>query len=133
MKKRYLIAGAATGIAGAAVAAKLLSRPDKVEWKDYAGRIVHAEYSWFATVGGARVHYQDAGPEDGPAILLIHGFVSSTLVWSEVFLRMAAEGFRVIVPDLLGHGFSEKPDNGEYTIDAQARMIMGLMDVLGIE
>ena len=85
------------------------------------------------TTRGVRVHYQEAGPEDGPVVILIHGFTASTLVWSEVLLPIAGEGFRVIAPDLMGFGFSEKPRDGEYTIDAHARMITGLMDALGIE
>jgi pimeloyl-ACP methyl ester carboxylesterase len=133
MKKRYLIAAGAGGFAGAAVAAKLLTRPREVEWREHAGSIAHAEYSWFAQVDGARVHHQDAGPDDGPVILLIHGFCASTLVWSEVFLPLASAGFRVIAVDLLGHGFSDKPRDGEYTIEAQARMVLHLMDQLGIE
>jgi pimeloyl-ACP methyl ester carboxylesterase len=133
MKKRYLIAAGAGGFAGAAVAAKLLTRPRDVEWREHAGEIAHAEYSWFAEIDGARVHHQDAGPEDGPVVLLIHGFCASTLVWSEVFLPLASEGFRVVAVDLLGHGFSDKPKDGEYTIEAQARMVLGLMDRLGIE
>ncbi len=133
MKKRYLIAAGAGGFAGAAVAAKLMLRPREIEWREHAGEIAHAESSWFAQVDGARVHYQEAGPENGPPLLLIHGFVASTLVWSEVFLPLAHAGFRVIVPDLLGHGFSDKPKDGEYTIEGQARMIVRLMDTLGIE
>lgn len=133
MKKRYLIAAGATGMASAAVAVKLLSRPRDVQWREHAGEIAHAERSWFAPVDGARLHYQEAGPEDGPAILLIHGFSAFSLVWSEVLLPIAAAGFRVIAPDLLGHGFSDKPPDGEYTIEAQARMIVHLMDHLGVE
>lgn len=132
MKKRYWIAGA-SGLAGAAVAAKLLSRPRDVEWLEHAGEFTHAEHSRFAEIDGARVHYQEAGLQDAPAILLIHGFTAFNLVWSEVLLPIAAAGFRVIAPDLLGHGFSDKPKDGEYTIDAQARMITRLMDCLGIE
>ena len=57
-----------------------------------------------------------------PAVVLIHGFASSTLVWSKVFLDLAAAGFRVIAPDMLGYGYSGKPRNGEYTIGGQARL-----------
>jgi pimeloyl-ACP methyl ester carboxylesterase len=65
--------------------------------------------------------------------LLIHGFTASNFVWSDVLLPIAAAGYRVIAPDLVGYGFSGKPKWGEYTIDAQARMIVRLMDRLGIE
>jgi pimeloyl-ACP methyl ester carboxylesterase len=50
-----------------------------------------------------------------------------------VFLPFAAAGYRVIAPDLIGFGFSEKPGNAEYTIEMQARMVIGLMDQLGID
>jgi len=42
-------------------------------------------------------------------MVLIHGFASSTLVWSKVFLELAASGFRVIALDMLGYGYSGKP------------------------
>ncbi|HEV2912733.1 MAG TPA: alpha/beta hydrolase [Pyrinomonadaceae bacterium] len=132
MKKRYLIAGA-SGLAGGALAVRLLMRPRDVDWAEHREHLHHAERSRFADVGGVRVHYQEAGPKDAPPVLLIHGFCASNLVWSDVLLPIAGAGLRVIAPDLVGFGFSEKPRDGEYTIDAQARMITGLMDELGIE
>ena len=66
-------------------------------------------------------------------MVLIHGFASSTLVWSKVFLNLAASGFRVIAPDMLGYGYSGKPRHGEYTIAGQARLITGLLDRLRIK
>ncbi|HYO92105.1 MAG TPA: alpha/beta hydrolase [Pyrinomonadaceae bacterium] len=132
MKKRYWIAGA-YGLAGAALAAKLLSRPHDVQWEEHRGELPHAEHSRFVEVEGVRVHYQEAGETNAPPVILIHGFCASTFVWSDVFLSIAAAGFRVVAPDLAGFGFSEKPRRGEYTIDAQARLIICLMVKLGIE
>lgn len=132
MKKRYLIAGA-TGVAGAALTVKLLTRPADVEWEHHSHELHHAERSRFAEINGVRLHYQEAGSPEHPAMILIHGFTASTLVWSEVLLPIAESGFRVIAPDLAGFGFSGKPKNGEYTIEWQARLIIGLMDHLGIE
>jgi pimeloyl-ACP methyl ester carboxylesterase len=132
MKKRYWIAGAAGLVAGL-VATKLLTRPRDVEWADSLNLIAHPEYSWFTQIDGARVHYQEAGNEKAPPIILVHGFISSTLVWSDVFLPLAAAGFRVIAPDLLGCGYSDKPRYGAYTIEAQALAVVGLMDQLGID
>ena len=132
MKKRYLLAGASGVIAGA-VAAKLLTRPRDVSWPDSIDLIYHPEYSWFTTIGGVRIHYQEAGDESAPPIILIHGFISSNLVWNEVILPLAQKGFRVIAPDLPGYGYSDKPADGRYTIDSQAYAVSGLMDRLGIE
>lgn len=129
MKKRYWIAGAAT----AAVAAKLLARPREVDWEKNREKVFHNDYSRFTDVDGVRVHYQEAGELRAPALLLIHGFASSTLVWSKVFLPLAQAGFRVIAPDLLGFGYTGKPRRAEYTIEGQARLMRGLLESLSIE
>jgi pimeloyl-ACP methyl ester carboxylesterase len=132
MKKRYLLAGA-TGVVAGAIATKLFTRPRDVSWPDSLDFIYHPEYSWFTTIDGARVHYQEAGDETAPPMILIHGFISSNLVWSDVFLQLAHAGFRVIAPDLPGYGYSDKPDKAEYTIESQARVIIGLMNRLKIK
>ena len=132
MKKRYWIAGSATAAATLAVAAKLLARPRDADWNKYRDVIFHSEHSCFVEVDGIRVHYQEAGDKSNPTLVLIHGFASSTLVWSKVFLNLAEAGFRVIAVDLLGFGYSGKPRNGEYTIAGQARLLIGLLNHLGI-
>lgn len=132
MKKRYLFAGL-TGVVAGAVATKLLTRPRDVSWPESIDLIYHPERSWFTTAAGVRIHYQEAGDEKAPPMILIHGFISSTLIWSEVFLPLADAGFRVIAIDLPGYGYSDKPVDGRYTIDAQAQAVFGLMDTLGIE
>ena len=133
MKKRYWIAGGATAAAGLAVAVKLLTRPRDVDWHKNRASIFHSEHSRFVDVAGVRVHFQEAGEVANPPLLLLHGFASSTLVWSRVFLKLADAGFHVIVPDLLGYGYTGKPRNGEYTIKGQAKMIVGLLDALRID
>ncbi len=129
MKKRYWIAGAIS----LGVAAKLLLRPRDADWARNRHVVFHSDHSRFVEVDGIRVHYQEAGDPSAPPLILIHGFASSTLVWSKVFLRLAAAGFRVIAIDMLGYGYSGKPRNGEYTIPGQAKLLLGLLDQLGIE
>ena len=128
MKKRYWIAGAAT----LAIAGKLLLRPRDADWTRNREILFHPDHSRFIDLDGVRVHYQEAGEPDAPALLLIHGFASSTLVWSKVFLRLASQGFRVIALDMLGFGYSAKPKNGEYTIAGQAKLLTRLLDRLDI-
>jgi pimeloyl-ACP methyl ester carboxylesterase len=128
MKKRYLIAGAAT----VAIAGKLLLRPRDADWQKCRDAVFHSEHSCFVDVDGIRVHYQEAGDKHAPAMVLIHGFASSTLVWSKVFLKLAAAGYRVIALDMLGYGYSAKPRNGEYTIASQTKLLTRLLDHLGI-
>ena len=132
MKKRYWIAGTATAAAAVAVGAKLLTRPRDADWNKYRDAVFHCEYSRFIDLEGVRVHYQEAGKKTNPVLVLIHGFASSTLVWSKVFLSLAEAGFRVIAVDLLGFGYSGKPRHAEYTIAGQAAFLIKLLDRLGI-
>lgn len=132
MKKRHWIA-TATGLAATAVAVRLFLRPRDVDWAEHAPSLHHAQHSRFAEIDNVRVHYQEAGAFDAPPVLLIHGFTASNFVWNDVLLQIAEAGFRVIAPDLIGFGFSGKPKNGQYTIEAQAQMITKLMAHLGIE
>ena len=115
-----------------AVAGKLLLRPRDADFQKCREVVFHSEHSYFVDVDGIRVHYQQAGDERAPAMVLIHGFASSTLVWSQVFLKLAEAGFRVIAVDMLGYGYSAKPRNGEYTIAGQAKLLVRLLDRLGI-
>jgi pimeloyl-ACP methyl ester carboxylesterase len=133
MKKRYWIGGISASALAASVAAKLLLRPRDVEWEKNRDRVFHADYSRFAEVDGVRVHYQEAGDPKAPPMILIHGFASSNLVWSKVFLEFAEAGYRVIAPDLLGYGYSSKPRNLDYTIPRQAEMVVSFMQRLGID
>src|SRR5215510_12430876 len=132
MKKRFWIAGAATAVT-AAVATKLLTRPSDVDWATNQQTVFHYQNSRFVEVDGVRVHYQEVGKKTAPPLILIHGFASSTLVWSKVFLGLADAGFRVIALDLLGYGYSGKPRNGEYTIEGQTRLVTRLLDTLRIK
>ena len=129
MKKRYWIAGAAT----LAIAAKLLLRPRDADWNRNRHVVFHSNHSRFVDVDGVRVHCQEAGNRNAPALVLIHGFASSTLVWSKVFLRLADAGFRVIAVDMLGFGYSGKPRTGEYTIAGQAKLLIDLLDRMNIK
>ena len=132
MKKRYWLAGSATAAATLAIVGKLLLRPRDADWHKYRDVVFHSDHSRFIDVDGVRVHYQEAGEPQAPALLLIHGFASSTLVWSKVFLKLAQAGFRVIAVDMLGFGYSAKPKNGEYTIGGQAKLLTRLLDRLEI-
>lgn len=131
MKKRN-VALAVGGAIGAAVAVKLLTRADTVDWEDVADKVVHAENSRFVNVDGARVHYQEFGDTAKPPIVLIHGYTASVYVWKTAAPMLAEAGFHVIAVDLLGFGYSEKPSWFDYSIQSQARMVSRFMNRLGI-
>lgn len=131
MKKRN-IALAVGGAVGAAVAVKMLTRADTVNFDDVKTRVPHSDKSHFINVDGARVHYQEFGNAAKPPIVLIHGFTASVYVWKTAAPMLAAAGFRVIAVDLLGFGYSEKPSWFDYSIQSQARSVSRFMSRLGI-
>lgn len=57
---------------------------------------------------GLRVHYLDEGPRDGRPLLLMHGEPTWAYLWRHMIPLLTAEGFRVLVPDLIGFGRSDK-------------------------
>jgi pimeloyl-ACP methyl ester carboxylesterase len=80
-------------------------------------------------VGAARVGYVDDGV--GPPVLLLHGCPFSSAVWRQVIARLR-DRFRCIAPDLLGLGDTETPPGADWSLPAQAAMVVGLLDALGI-
>ena len=131
MKARNVALGLA-GVAGAAVAVKMLTRAGTVEWERIAETVEHSAHSHFVHVDGANVHYQEFGNPGDPTLLLIHGYTASTFSWHTVAPMFADEGFHVVAVDMLGFGYSEKPRWFDYSIESQARMMVRFMDRLGI-
>ena len=91
---------------------------------------VHHRY---ATVDGHRLFYREAGRKDAPALVLLHGFPTSSFMFRDLIPRLA-DRYRVIAPDHLGFGFSDTPSAEEfdYTFDALADLTEGLLDQLGL-
>jgi pimeloyl-ACP methyl ester carboxylesterase len=82
----------------------------------------------FLELHGDRVAYRDEG--SGEVLLLIHGMAGSSDAWRELIPRLA-KNYRVVAPDLLGHGQSVKP-RGDYSLGAFAVSLRDLLDELGI-
>ena len=83
-----------------------------------------------ADANGIKTNYLEAGT--GDPVILIHGSgpgVTSYANWRLV-LPALAENFRVLAPDMVGFGFSERPANIEYGIQTWADQVVGLMDTL---
>lgn len=63
-----------------------------------------------------RIHYLDEGPKDGEVVLLLHGEPSWSFLYRTMIPILVAKGFRIIAPDLVGFGRSDKPsDRKDYT------------------
>lgn len=100
------------------------ARPDVPPWFDAIQRFpVHT-----ISVNGHRIAYLDEG--EGPTLILLHGYGGS--MWQWEYQQPLTKHFRVITPDLLGSGLSEKPDI-EYRPSALIESIRGLMDGLGLQ
>lgn len=83
---------------------------------------------------GLTLRVLEAGPSDGPVVLLVHGWAVSAYLWRRNILPLAAAGFRVYAPDLPGHGLSDAPDAaGAYTLPRHAGYLGELLDALGVE
>jgi pimeloyl-ACP methyl ester carboxylesterase len=81
------------------------------------------------TLHGHRVSYRSGGRRDGPLLLFVHGITNSSASWEPV-LPLLTPHYRVIAPDLLGHGDSAKP-RGDYSLGAAASLLRDLMLALG--
>ena len=85
----------------------------------------------FAEVQKHRIFYREAGPKDAPAILLLHGFPTSSHMFRNLVPELA-ERHRVVAPDLPGFGFTVSPSPFEHTFDHFADVMDGFTDVIGM-
>jgi 2-hydroxymuconate-semialdehyde hydrolase len=83
-----------------------------------------------ARVSAGELAYVDEG--DGPAVVLLHGFPTSADLWRNL-APLLAPRFRVIAPDLLGYGQSERPTPADLSVPAQATYVRELLGHLGLE
>jgi pimeloyl-ACP methyl ester carboxylesterase len=86
-----------------------------------------------ATVHGIKVFYREAGNPNAPAILLLHGFPSSSHMFRNL-IPLLADHYRVVAPDLPGFGFSEAADRAQfrYTFDNLTHVIDGFTQAVGL-
>ena len=84
--------------------------------------------------GGLRVHYHEEG--EGPAVVFVHGSGPGATGWSNFkgnYPTLAAEGYRCLVPDLIGFGFSTTDDGVAYSWEMLVDAIGDFCDALGLQ
>jgi len=70
-------------------------------------------------LGDLRMHYIDEGPRDAPVVLMLHGEPTWSFLYRKMIPLVAKAGYRVIAPDFIGFGRSDKPDNrNDYSYQA---------------
>jgi pimeloyl-ACP methyl ester carboxylesterase len=83
---------------------------------------------------GLGVRILECGPNDGVPVVLLHGWGCSLFAFRHNVGALAAASYRVVAPDLKGHGLSDKPTSAaEYTRDAMAMHVLEIMDAARIE
>lgn len=84
-------------------------------------------------VGETKVFYREAGPKDGPTLLMLHGFPSSSHQYRNVIPLIAESGIHVVAPDMPGFGSTESPKDFEYTFDKLADIMDGFTSAIGLD
>src|SRR5450432_211018 len=89
----------------------------------------------YATVAvdGVNLFYREAGPPDAPALVLLHGFPSSSRMFDSL-IPLLADRYHLIAPDYPGFGQSDAPDPARfaYTFDHLASVVDRFLEGLGI-
>jgi pimeloyl-ACP methyl ester carboxylesterase len=131
-RRRLMVGG---GVAAAAAGAGILSgkyvvSPD-VPVEELEGEYTDDE-SEFLDIGGARVHVRDQGPQDAPAVVLVHGFASSLHTW-EGWVDYLTDDYRVVTLDLPAFGLTGPNEGGEYDAEYYADVVDELADELSLD
>lgn len=88
----------------------------------------------YATVNGVKIFYREAGAEGSPAVLLLHGFPTSSHMFRDLIPTLS-DRYHVVAPDLPGFGFSDAPDRQRfsYSFENLAKTIASFTQTIGLE
>ena len=130
-------------IAIIAALAAIISMQAPTKWK--VGEIVRTPDSQFENlpdyafepnyveVKGYRIHYVDQGPKDGPVVLLMHGQPSWSYLYRHMIPLLSDAGYRLIAPDNVGFGKSDKPiDHASHSYQMHVDVMSGFIDSLSL-
>lgn len=88
----------------------------------------------YMDVGGVRMHYLDEGNKNDKVIFLFHGQPSWSYLYRHMIPKLVEKGYRVIAPDLIGFGKSDKPESKEdHTYTAHVNWMSALIEKLNIK
>lgn len=114
----------------------LVAASGQVAWSDEPASPTAAPpvYHRTAKIDGLDVFYREAGPQDAPVVLLLHGFPTSSHMFRNLIPALA-DRYHVVAPDYPGYGNSSMPavDEFDYTFDNLANVIEKLTERLGLK
>jgi haloalkane dehalogenase len=88
----------------------------------------------YVDVDGVRIHYVDEGPRSAAPVLLMHGEPSWSFLYRKMIPGLVAAGHRVVAPDLVGFGRSDKPARREdYTYERHVAWMAGVLRALDLQ
>jgi pimeloyl-ACP methyl ester carboxylesterase len=86
----------------------------------------------YIETNGIRLNVVQNGPDEGPLVILLHGFPEFSYGWRQQIPYLVSAGYRVWAPDQRGYNLSDKPDGiAAYTLDELAADVVGLIDGAG--
>ena len=103
---------------------------DRPQWERDGADWPNRAASRFVEASGLRWHVQEMGPPEAPVLLLLHGTGAATHSWAGLAPRLA-ERFRVVAPDLPGHGFTDPLPAGRLSLPGMAAAIRDLLAQIG--
>lgn len=90
----------------------------------------------YVQAGPIRMHYLEFGKKDGPAVVFLHGSGPGNSAWANFQFNAQAfadAGYRVLLPDMIGFGYTDKPlDLGDYTLDLFCDTLMAGLKEMGV-
>lgn len=89
------------------------------------------EEGQYLDINGHRIFYVDDDRGQAETLLLIHGFPTASWDWSRIWPDLVSR-YRLVAMDMLGFGYSDKPDHRNYSIHGQADLVEGLVEGLGL-
>lgn len=105
-------------------------------YRDIPRETLEARYgddsSRYMNLAGARIHYRDEGPRNGPAIVLIHANFASLLGW-QPWVDALTDKYRVVRFDMTSHGLTGPDPTGDYTLERTLELTEKLLDALQLE
>lgn len=84
--------------------------------------------------GGLRIHYLDEGPRESNPVLLMHGEPTWSYLYRKMIPIITSAGYRIIAPDLVGFGRSDKPsDRNDFTYERHVDWMQAVIDHLALD